>query len=82
MRMDIDVTSYPTYADLETYMYGSAAVIGLQMVPILEPLDPSAAGHARTLGEAFQMSNFIRDVAEDLRRGRVYLPARTSTGSG
>ena len=74
MRMDIDVTSYPTYADLERYMYGSAAVIGLQMVPILEPLDQRAAGHARTLGEAFQMSNFIRDVAEDLRRGRVYLP--------
>jgi phytoene synthase len=55
-------------------MYGSAAVIGLQMVPILEPLDPRAAGHAQTLGEAFQLSNFIRDVAEDLRRGRVYLP--------
>jgi phytoene synthase len=74
MRMDITVTGYPTYADLERYMYGSAAVIGLQMVPILEPLDDCAAGHARTLGEAFQMSNFIRDVAEDLRRGRVYLP--------
>jgi phytoene synthase len=74
MQMDITVTGYPTYADLRDYMYGSAAVIGLQMVPILEPLDPRAAGHARTLGEAFQLSNFIRDVAEDLRRGRVYLP--------
>ena len=74
MQMDITVTEYPTYADLEHYMYGSAAVIGLQMVPILEPLDPRAAGHAQTLGEAFQLSNFIRDVAEDLRRGRVYLP--------
>jgi phytoene synthase len=74
MRMDITVTGYATYADLETYMYGSAAVIGLQMVPILEPLDDRAAGHARILGEAFQLSNFIRDVAEDLRRGRVYLP--------
>jgi phytoene synthase len=74
MRMDITVTGYPTYADLEQYMYGSAAVIGLQMVPILEPVDDRAAGHARTLGEAFQMSNFVRDVGEDLRRGRVYLP--------
>jgi phytoene synthase len=74
MRMDLTVTGYPTYADLERYMYGSAAVIGLQMVPILEPLDDRAAVHARILGEAFQMSNFIRDVAEDLRRGRVYLP--------
>ena len=74
MRMDITVTGYPTFADLAHYMYGSAAVIGLQMVPILEPLDPHAAGYARTLGEAFQLSNFIRDVAEDLCRGRVYLP--------
>jgi phytoene synthase len=74
MRMDIDVTQYLTYADLERYMYGSAAVIGVQMVPILEPLDPRATDYARTLGEAFQMSNFIRDVADDLRRGRVYLP--------
>lgn len=74
MRMDITVTGYDTYADLERYMYGSAAVIGLQMVPILEPLDDRAAAHARVLGEAFQLSNFIRDVAEDLRRGRVYLP--------
>jgi phytoene synthase len=74
MRMDITVTGYPTYADLERYMNGSAAVIGLQMVPILEPLDDRAAAHARVLGEAFQMSNFIRDIAEDLQRGRVYLP--------
>ena len=74
MRMDITVTGYATYAELERYMYGSAAVIGVQMVPILEPVDPQAAAYARTLGEAFQLSNFIRDVAEDLGRGRVYLP--------
>jgi phytoene synthase len=74
MQMDITVTGYPTYADLEHYMYGSAAVIGLQMLPILEPVAPEAGARARTLGEAFQMSNFIRDVGEDLKRGRVYLP--------
>lgn len=74
MRMDITVTGYPTYADLKDYMYGSAAVIGLQMVPILEPLDDAAHDRAKALGEAFQLSNFIRDVGEDLRRGRVYLP--------
>ncbi|HEY6794476.1 MAG TPA: phytoene/squalene synthase family protein [Kineosporiaceae bacterium] len=74
MQMDITVTGYPTYADLEQYMYGSAAVIGLQMLPILEPLTPEAGARARALGEAFQMSNFIRDVGDDLRRGRVYLP--------
>jgi phytoene synthase len=74
MQMDVTVTGYPTYRDLEHYMYGSAAVIGLQMLPILEPQTPAAASRARALGEAFQMSNFIRDVGEDLKRGRVYLP--------
>jgi len=74
MRMDITVTGYPTYADLEQYMYGSASVIGLQMLPILEPVAPEAGARARALGEAFQLTNFIRDVGEDLRRGRVYLP--------
>jgi phytoene synthase len=74
MRMDITQAEYPTYADLEHYMYGSAAVIGLQMLPVLEPRHPAAAEHARLLGEAFQMSNFIRDVGEDLARGRTYLP--------
>ncbi len=74
MQMDIDVRGYATYADLERYMYGSAAVIGLQMLPILEPTAPEAGTRARAMGEAFQMSNFIRDVGEDLQRGRVYLP--------
>ena len=74
MLMDLTVTEYPTYADLRKYMYGSAAVIGLQMVPILEPVDRRADEHAVALGEAFQLSNFVRDVAEDLARGRVYLP--------
>jgi phytoene synthase len=74
MQQDITVDSYATYADLERYMYGSASVIGLQMLPILEPLTPAAASRARALGEAFQLSNFIRDVGEDLKRGRVYLP--------
>jgi phytoene synthase len=74
MRADITRTGFDTYADLEQYMYGSAAVIGLQMVPILEPLDDAAYDHARKLGEAFQLTNFVRDIAEDLRRGRVYLP--------
>ena len=82
MRMDITVTGYATYADLERYMYGSAAVIGLEMVPILEPLTDQAYPRARALGEAFQLSNFIRDVGEDLRRGRVYLPQEDLDGFG
>lgn len=74
MRQDLTVTTYATYADLERYMYGSAAVIGLQMLPVLRPLAPEATVHARALGEAFQLTNFIRDVGEDLDRGRIYLP--------
>lgn len=74
MRMDLTVTQYQTYDDLYEYVYGSAAVIGLQMVPILEPLDERAYARAEDLGVAFQLANFIRDVGEDLQRGRVYLP--------
>lgn len=74
MRMDLTVDSYETYDDLFEYVYGSAAVIGLQMVPILEPSDPQAYDRAQDLGVAFQLANFVRDVGEDLDRGRVYLP--------
>lgn len=74
MTMDLTVTQYQTYDDLFEYVYGSAAVIGLQMVPILEPRTKRAYDHARDLGIAFQLANFIRDVGEDLQRGRIYLP--------
>ena len=74
MTMDLTVTEYQTYEDLYEYVYGSAAVIGLQMVPILEPTSQDAYKHATELGVAFQLANFIRDVGEDLERGRVYLP--------
>ncbi len=79
MVSDLTVTSYDTYDDLARYMWGSAAVIGLQMLPILGRADDTVRWdvletHAIALGTAFQLTNFVRDVAEDLRRGRVYLP--------
>jgi 15-cis-phytoene synthase len=74
MADDLYVTGYPTYAALERYMYGSAAVIGLQMLPILGASSPAAAEPARALGYAFQLANFIRDIDEDLDLGRLYLP--------
>ncbi|TNH23412.1 phytoene/squalene synthase family protein [Micromonospora orduensis] len=75
MAMDLTVTAYPTYDHLLDYMEGSAAVIGTMMLPILGSSDPAAAREpARQLGFAFQLTNFIRDVAEDLDRGRTYLP--------
>src|SRR3954447_10675165 len=75
MAMDLTVTSYATYDDLLQYMEGSAAVIGTMMLPILGSDDRAAAREpARQLGLAFQLTNFIRDVSEDLDRGRIYLP--------
>lgn len=74
MEMDLTVTEYRTYDDLLEYVYGSAAVIGLEMVPILGYSNEAAFEAAKKLGIAFQLANFIRDVAEDLDRGRVYLP--------
>lgn len=84
MRSDLVVTAYPTYADLRAYMHGSAAVIGLQMLPVLGTVAPreEAEPYAAALGVAFQLSNFLRDVGEDLDRGRVYLPADLLAGHG
>jgi phytoene synthase len=76
MTMDLTVQEYETYEDLLEYVYGSAAVIGLEMVPILGPLHNDAFEAAKKLGIAFQLANFIRDVDEDLDRGRVYLPIK------
>ncbi|MCF8605014.1 phytoene/squalene synthase family protein [Gordonia sp. HY442] len=78
MRMDVPGTDvfrsrYRTFDELAEYTYGSAAVIGLQLIPVLGA-DPSLADGAALLGEAFQLTNFLRDVAEDLRRDRIYLP--------
>ena len=74
MTMDLTVTEYQTYEDLLEYVYGSAAVIGLEMVPVLGVLEEGAYECAKKLGIAFQLANFIRDVGEDLDRGRIYLP--------
>jgi 15-cis-phytoene synthase len=77
MRMDLTVTHYPDRAALDAYVRGSAEVIGLQVLPVLGTVVPQeeAAPYAAALGQAFQLTNFVRDVAEDLDRGRVYLPA-------
>lgn len=82
MRRDLTVTSYARWADLVDYMEGSAAVIGEMMVPVLGARVPAAIEPARQLGFAFQLTNFLRDVGEDLDRGRVYLPAEDLTRFG
>ncbi|MET0134554.1 MAG: phytoene/squalene synthase family protein [Kibdelosporangium sp.] len=77
MRMDLSIRDYPSRTDLAKYVYGSARVVGLQMLPVLGAVDDiqDAAPPAAALGEAFQLTNFLRDVGEDLHRDRVYLPA-------
>jgi len=74
MKMDTRVFRYPTYKDLEVYTYGSAAVVGLMMCRVVGAAGGKADPHAEALGVAMQLSNFLRDVGEDWRRGRVYLP--------
>ncbi|MGW3959781.1 phytoene/squalene synthase family protein [Amycolatopsis sp. NPDC005003] len=76
MRADLKPVEYRTFAELGAYMYGSAAVIGLQMLPVFGTVGPLAEAEpgAIALGEAFQLTNFLRDVGEDLDRGRLYLP--------
>lgn len=75
MTMDLTVETYETWDALRGYMDGSAAVIGEMMLPILEPTDLAAATpHARDLGDAFQLTNFLRDIDEDLDRHRQYVP--------
>ena len=76
MAMDLTVTRYATFNDLHEYVYGSAAVIGLQMVHVLGTISDrqKALDAAEKLGVAFQLANFIRDIGEDLDRGRIYLP--------
>lgn len=77
MRMDLTITDYPDRGALNLYMRGSAEAIGLQVLPVLGTVTPveEAAPYAAALGRAFQLTNFLRDVDEDLLRQRVYLPA-------
>ena len=75
MIQDTEKTEYQTYAELEKYMYGSAAVVGLMMSHVIGFTDKRALLFAEELGYAMQLTNFLRDIKEDLEeRGRVYLP--------
>lgn len=75
MAMDLETTRYATYRDLENYMAGSAAAVGVMMTCLVDaPRDEETLACARALGNAMQLTNFLRDVAEDAERGRIYLP--------
>lgn len=79
MRSDIEHEPVAEYADLQAYMRGSAVAVANMMLEIMDPEHPeSARPHAAALAEAFQLTNFLRDVREDIRKyDRVYLPGET-----
>ncbi|HET8876372.1 MAG TPA: presqualene diphosphate synthase HpnD [Casimicrobiaceae bacterium] len=74
MQMDLERARYVDFAELETYCDRVAGVVGVMSAAIFGYEDPSTLVYARRLGVAFQLTNIIRDVGEDARRGRIYLP--------
>jgi phytoene synthase len=79
MKEDATARRYETYSDLEKYLRGSSVAVAYMMVSVMRPEDAEQARpHAKALGEAFQLTNFLRDVREDiLEYGRIYLPRST-----
>jgi len=73
-EMDLSVSRYETFEELQVYCYRVASVVGLIMAHILGSLSPEALLRAADLGTAMQLTNILRDVGEDARRGRIYLP--------
>ncbi|MFN9488735.1 MAG: presqualene diphosphate synthase HpnD [Betaproteobacteria bacterium] len=74
MAMDLDYNRYPDFATLRVYCHRVAGVVGLMSARIFGYSDPKTLDYAAELGLAFQLTNIIRDVGEDARRNRVYLP--------
>ena len=75
MEMDLDQFSYDNFKQLSLYCYRVASVVGLMAAEIFGYKNRQTLKYAHSLGMAFQMTNIIRDVAEDAQRGRIYLPA-------
>lgn len=74
MEMDLDYNAYRTFKELSLYCYRAAAVVGLMAAEVFGYEDRRTLKYAHDLGMAFQLTNILRDVAEDARRGRVYIP--------
>jgi phytoene synthase len=84
MLTDVTTDRYESFDELRAYMDGSAAAVGRMMTAVMDPDRPERAlPHATALGEAFQLSNFLRDVREDVvERDRIYLPLETLAEHG
>lgn len=74
MRMDLNKSRYHDFSDLYRYCYKVAGVVGLIMLEILGYTREEAKAYAVNLGIGFQLTNILRDIAEDARRARIYLP--------
>jgi phytoene synthase len=74
MEMDLDQTRYLDYAGLKKYCWHVAGVVGILSASIFGYANPQTLQYAEKLGLAFQLTNIIRDVGEDARKGRIYLP--------
>ncbi len=74
VEMDLDKRRYATFEELREYCYYVASTVGLICIEIFEYTDPRAVEYAIDLGIAMQITNIMRDVAEDARNGRIYLP--------
>ncbi len=73
-EMDLDTTRYETYEQLELYCYRVASVVGLLSIEIFGYKNPACRDYAIYLGKALQLTNILRDVRTDAKRGRIYLP--------
>jgi phytoene synthase len=83
MLQDTAKARYDNYEELQSYMYGSAVVVGLMMTHVIGFSDEKALPHAKELGEAMQLTNFLRDIREDLEeRDRIYLPLQELAAFG
>jgi phytoene synthase len=84
MLMDVETDRYRTHEQLDTYLRGSSVAVGHMMLDVMDPDEAARARpHAAALGEAFQLTNFLRDVREDVREyDRIYLPAATLRAHG
>lgn len=74
VSMDLEKNRYETFEELYEYSYKVASVVGLMTSEVFGYDDPKAINHAVDLGIAMQLTNILRDVGEDLRKGRIYLP--------
>jgi phytoene synthase len=73
-EMDLDTHRYATFGTLEQYCYRVASVVGLLSIEIFGYTNPACREYAVELGHALQLTNILRDVRGDARRGRIYLP--------